>query len=214
MSFGDFVIGAESPTGEDNRAGSGALSKYQFMPATAAALARRTSWGAGLTPDTVKAAVQGDPTGGRAKELYGLYEGDSRAALNRVGLPVDQTSILALHRFGQSGGTSLLQAPANMPVTQWVNSVNWGPGVAADAVIRQNRLDRYNTVGDLRSGFLGAKGQPQSIGDVTAAGGLALPAAQPFAPEAASPRANPALANALLADLFTIPQPRRRPRRG
>ena len=114
MSFADYVASVESPTGEDNRMGSGAFGRFQFMPATAAELARSLPWGAGATPETVKSLVAAVP--GRDKELYDLYEGNSRKALASAGLPVDKGSILAMHRFGQAGGRSVLQADPNMPV--------------------------------------------------------------------------------------------------
>jgi len=203
MTYADFVAGSESPDGRDNAAGSGAFSKYQFMPATAAELARRTPWGAGATPDTVKALVMADPS--RADQLFNLYNAGSKDALARANLPTDNPSMLALHRFGQSGGVSLLQAPGNMPVTQWVNSVNWGPGVAADAVIKQNGLNRYADVSQLRSGFLGAPKEASvaSMYDAPA------PAPAPVQPAPFTrPAINPA-AIAALADAFTPPQQKR-----
>lgn len=202
-NYADFVASVESPTGEDNRMGSGAFSKYQFMPATAAGLAQRTTWGRGLTPANIKAAVMADPS--RADELFRLYNADSSSALTRAGLPANNTSMLALHRFGQGGGTSLLQAPANMAVAEWVKSVNWGPGVAADAVIRQNKLDRYANVGDLRRDFLGSnEAAMPTIADAVASPNVGTP---PLAPAQAAPfqapPQNQALIASLLADAFT-----------
>jgi hypothetical protein len=203
VNYANYVVAAESPTGEDNRLGSGAFSKYQFMPATAASLAQRTAWGRGLTPATVKAAVAADPA--RADELFKLYNADSSGALKSAGLPTDNASMMALHRFGQGGGTSLLKAPGTMSMQDWVNSVNWGPGVAASEVIRQNKLDRFKNVDALRGGFLGgnfasafegaeppAAATPQPFVD---------PAPQPQQQQAGAP--NMLLAQQLLADSFT-----------
>lgn len=206
-SYADFVAGVESPTGEDNRMGSGAFSKYQFMPATAAGLAQRTAWGAGATPANVKSLVMADPS--RADELFKLYNGDSSGALAKAGLPADQTSMLALHRFGQAGGTSLLQAPGQMPVQDWVKSVNWGPGVGADAVIKQNGLAQYANVDDLRRRFLGGgasapKSADPSIAAIVAPQDMPEPAAAPLIeaqPQGVAP-GNMLAAQGLLASAF------------
>lgn len=212
-SYADFVAGVESPTGEDNRMGSGAFSKYQFMPATAAGLAQRTAWGQGVTPANVKAAVMGDPTGGRANELFKLYNADSSGALAKAGLPADQTSMLALHRFGQAGGTSLLQAPGQMPVQDWVKSVNWGPRVGADAVIKQNGLGQYANVDDMRRRFLGGgasapKSADPSIAAIVAPQDMPEPAAAPLIeaqPQGVAP-SNMLAAQDLLASAFAPPK--------
>lgn len=146
------VARAESPDGRDNVAGSGAYSRFQFMPATATAYAARTPWGAGLTPDQVKAAVTADP--GKAVELAKMFTTDNEGVLAKAGLPVNDGTRFATHRFGPAGGVSLLRADANMPVVDWVNSVQWGNGVSPAAVIQQNGLDRYTSVGDLRNRFI------------------------------------------------------------
>lgn len=146
------VRGAESPTGADNRAGSGAYSHFQFMPATAAGLAKRTTWGAGLSPDNLKAIIKADSN--KAQQLADLYTGDSDGALKGAGLEVNDVNRFALHRFGQGGGVSLLRADANMPVADWARSVQWGPGVSHEAVIKQNGLGGYTNVGDLRTRFI------------------------------------------------------------
>lgn len=143
---------AESPTGVDNRMGSGAYSKFQFMPATATAYAQRTAWGRGLTADQVKAAVTADEA--KAVELAKMFTQDNDGALTRAGMPVNAGNRFALHRFGPAGGVSLLRADGAMPVADWVRSVNWGQGVSPDAVIKQNGLGRYFNVGDLRSRFI------------------------------------------------------------
>lgn len=209
MDLGDFIAGVESPTGEDNKAGSGAFSRFQFMPATAVELARKTPWGASATPANVKELVLAAP--GRDRELFDLYTDRSKGALATAGLPVTPHTILATHRFGQSGGVSVLQAPATMPVQQWVNSVNWGPGVAPDAVIRQNRLDRFATVGDLRRGFLGGPQEAPSIGDAVAPTAPAAPAPQPVIQARPDPAAT-MLAESELASVFAAPE-RKRPKR-
>jgi hypothetical protein len=203
VNYDNYVVASESPTGEDNRMGSGAFSRFQFMPATAAELARRTAWGATATPENVKALVMAQP--GRDKELFDAYNANSQGALKSAGLPTDNKSMMALHRFGQGGGTSLLKAPGTMSVSDWVNSVNWGPGIAASEVIRQNKLDRFKNVDALRGGFLGgnfasafegaeppAAATPQPFVD---------PAPQPQQQQAGAP--NMLLAQQLLADAFT-----------
>lgn len=170
------VQAAESPTGVDNRMGSGAYSKFQFMPSTATAYAQRTAWGRGLTPDQVKAAVTGDET--KAGELADMFTQDNEGVLKKAGLPVDNTTRFATHRFGPAGGVSLLRADANMPVADWVRSVTWGNGISPEAVIKQNALDRFTNVGDLRNRF------------ITGQIGTPAPAAAP-APEPAPAPANP-----------------------
>lgn len=148
------VEAAESPDGRDNTAGSGAYSKYQFMPGTAQEYAAKTPWGAGLAPDQVKAAVTSDPA--KARQLAEMYTANSDGALRGAGLPVTDSNRFALHRFGPAGGVSLLRADAGMPVADWVRSIQWGAGVHPDAVMKQNALDKYVNVGDLRSRFTGA----------------------------------------------------------
>jgi hypothetical protein len=204
MNYDNYVVASESPTGEDNRMGSGAFSRFQFMPATAVGLAKRTAWGANATPESIKALVMGTP--GRDKELFDLYNAGSQGALKSAGLPTDNASMMALHRFGQGGGTSLLKAPGTMSVQDWVNSVNWGPGVAASEVIRQNKLDRFNNVDALRRGFLGGN-------FASAFEGAESPTPEPtplFAAPAPPPQQqrhagepNMLLAQQLLADVFT-----------
>lgn len=180
LSYNDFVRSVESPDGRDNAMGSGAFSHYQFMPATAVGLAARTAWGRGMTADQVKAALADPATGkARADELMSLYTGDSRTALQRLGIPASNTALLAMHRFGQGGGASLLQAPGNMPVAQWVRSVNWGPGISADAVIKQNKLDRFGDVNALRNGFLGGNGPAPAGTPATEPSPIAAAFAQP-----------------------------------
>lgn len=214
MNYDNYVVASESPNGEDNRMGSGAFSRYQFMPATAAELARRTAWGATATPENVKALVMAQP--GRDKELFGLYNANSATALKSAGLPTDNPSMMALHRFGQGGGTSLLKAPGTMSVQDWVNSVNWGPGVAASEVIRQNKLDRFGNVDALRRGFLGGnfasafEGAEPPTPEPTPL--FADPAPLPQQQQAGVP--NMLLAQQLLADAFTpTPADRKRGRR-
>lgn len=146
------VQAAESPDGSDNRMGSGAFTKFQFMPATAAGLAARTSWGRGLTPEQLKATLLADE--GKAVELAKMFTQDNDGALTRAGLPANDGNRFALHRFGPAGGVSLLRADGAMPVADWVRSVNWGQGISPDAVIRQNNLGQYFNVGDLRSRFI------------------------------------------------------------
>lgn len=192
------AAGAESPDGRDNDAGSGAFSKFQFMPATAAAYAQRTPWGKGMGPDEVKAAVKANPA--LAKDLMDGYTADSTATLGRAGLPVNNTNLFALHRFGPAGGVSLLNAPAAMPVADWVRSVNWGNGVSPDAVIKQNGLDLYANVDAVRKRFIanqigGAAPAPEAaIAPVAAA----APAAPSF--QAPQPQVNPAALASLFAD--------------
>lgn len=157
MSTDDYlrrVQGAESPTGATNPQ-SGAFGHFQFMPATAAGLAGRTTWGAGLTPDQVKTTIAADP--GKERQLADLYTADSDKALTGAGLPTSDANRYALHAFGPGGGVSLLQAPATMSTADWVRSVNWGQGVSPDAVIKQNGLDRYGTAGDVRDKFITAR---------------------------------------------------------
>ena len=210
MSYNDYVRSVESPDGRDNAMGSGAFGHYQFMPATAAALAARTAWGRGMTGDQVKLALA-DPTTGKARsdELMNLYTSDSRGALQKLGLPANNSSLLAMHRFGQAGGTSLLQAPGNMPVAQWVKSVNWGPGVSAEAVIRQNKLDRWADVDGLRKGFIGGDAgaaAPPVASAFAQAEPPPVPQAAPERPFAAPP---PAFPTTDLAALFTAPAEKR-----
>lgn len=210
MNYDSYVIASESPNGEDNRMGSGAFSKFQFMPATAAELARRTAWGAAATPDTVKSLVMSDPMlrDQRAKELFDLYNARSKTALASSGLPADNKSMMALHRFGQGGGTSLLKAPGTMSVADWINSVNWGPGIAPSEVIRQNRLNRYGNVDELRKGFLGGnfasafEGAESPTPEPTP---LFADPAPPPQPQQAQGQGSPnmLLAQQLLADAFT-----------
>jgi hypothetical protein len=203
VNYDNYVVASESPTGGDNRMGSGAFSRFQFMPATAVGLAKRTAWGANATPESIKALVMGTP--GRDKELFDLYNAGSKNALATSGLPTDNRSMMALHRFGQGGGTSLLKAPGTMSVQDWVNSVNWGPGVAASEVIRQNKLDRFNNVDALRRGFLGGnfasafEGAEPPTPEPTPL--FADPAPQPQQQQAGAP--NMLLAQQLLADSFT-----------
>lgn len=192
------VEGAESPDGRDNAAGSGAYSKFQFMPATAQAYAAKTPWGAGLSPDQVKAAVTGDP--GKARQLAELYTADSDNALRGGGLPVTDPNRFALHRFGPAGGVSLLRADAGMPVADWVRSVQWGQGISPDAVIKQNGLDRYVNVGDLRSRFIGSPMHGAAAAP-TAAHAAQIEMLMPATPVAA-PAAAPDGAGLGLADLF------------
>jgi hypothetical protein len=208
MDYTNYVIASESPNGEDNRMGSGAFSRFQFMPATAVELARRTAWGSGATPENVKSLVMAQP--GRDKELFGLYNANSQGALKSAGLPATNPNMMAMHRFGQGGGTSLLKAPGTMSVQDWVRSINWGPGIAASEVIRQNRLDRFKNVDALRHGFLG--------GNFASA----FEGAEPPTPESTPLFADPApsgprsgrdpdqaanmlLAQSMLADVFTQP---------
>lgn len=192
-SYADFVTSVESPDGRDNAAGSGAFSKYQFMPATAAEFARKTPWGADATPANVRALVMADPT--RADQIFSLYNARSKDALATAGMPTDNTSMLALHRFGQGGGTSLLRASGAMPVADWVKSVNWGPGIAPEAVMRQNGLGRYANVADLRNGFLGG---PREAPVATAFEAPAPAAPEPAAPLQQAPQAlDPATALSL-----------------
>jgi hypothetical protein len=211
VNYDNYVVASESPTGEDNRMGSGAFGRFQFMPATAVELARRMPWGATATPENVKALVMAQP--GRDKELFDAYNARSKNALTGAGLPTDNKSMMALHRFGQGGGTSLLKAPGTMSVQDWVNSVNWGPGVAASEVIRQNKLDRFNNVDSLRKGFLG--GSFASAFEGAEPPPAATP--QPFVDPAPLPQQQQAgvpnmlLAQQLLADAFT-PEPTDRKR--
>jgi hypothetical protein len=201
------LIAAESPDGRDNAAGSGAYSKFQFMPDTAHALAQGTPWGKGLNPDQVKAAVTSDPQ--KAFQLADLYGQNSTKAITAAGLPDDDKTRFAMHRFGQAGGTSLLRADANMPVADWARSVTWGNGVSPDAVISQNRLDRYSNVGDLRNRFIGAPmGAPQSVVRLPPGGAQPAPQAAPAMPpiQAALMPQEPKIDPSALAGLFTQPQ--------
>lgn len=213
MNYDNYVVASESPNGEDNRMGSGAFGRFQFMPATAADLARRMPWGTTATPENVKALVMAQP--GRDKQLFDAYNARSKSALASSGLPTDNASMMALHRFGQGGGTSLLKAPGTMSVHDWVNSVNWGPGVAASEVIRQNKLDRFGNVDALRRGFLGGnfasafEGAEPPRPEPTPL--FADPAPQPPQQQQAG-GANMLLAQQLLADAFT-PTPVERKRK-
>jgi hypothetical protein len=214
MSYENYVVASESPNGEDNRMGSGAFGRFQFMPATAVELARRTPWGAEATPENVKSLVLAEP--GRDKQLFDLYNARSKDALATSGLPTDNPSMMALHRFGQGGGTSLLKAPGTMSVNDWVNSVNWGPGVAASEVIRQNNLGRYGNVDALRRGFLGGNFASAFEGAEPPQPAAAQPFVDPAPPQqAAGPSAaSVMLAQQELADAFTpAPTDRKRPRR-
>lgn len=218
MNYEAYNIASESPNGEDNRMGSGAFSKHQFMPATAAELARRMPWGADATPANVKSLVMGDPLqrDARLKQLFDLYNANSQGALNSAGLPATNPNMMALHRFGQGGGTSLLKAPGTMSVADWVKSVNWGPGVAPAAVIRQNKLDRFRDVDALRRGFLGGN-------FASAFEGAEPPQPEPtpplFVDPAPSQPEQPSVTNmlaaqSLLADAFMPrPEERRKTRR-
>lgn len=205
------VQAAESPTGVDNRMGSGAYSKFQFMPATATAYAQRTPWGRGLTADQVKAAVTADEA--KAVELAKMFTQDNDGALTRAGMPVNANNRFALHRFGPAGGVSLLRADGAMPVADWVRSVNWGQGISPDAVIKQNGLGRYFNVGDLRSRFIngqiGGAIEPQTPQPETIA--PTLPATPvPAAPlQTAFIPPMPPLADAL-GRLFTNEEPKRK----
>lgn len=205
------VQAAESPTGVDNRMGSGAYSKFQFMPATATAYAQRTPWGRGLTADQVKAAVASDEI--KAAELAKMFTQDNEGVLARAGMPVNAGNRFALHRFGPAGGMSLLRADGAMPVADWVRSVNWGQGVSPDAVIRQNGLGRYFNVGDLRNRFINGQigGVVQNPGTSPVTSEESLPATPaPTAPiQTAFIPPMPSLTDAL-GRLFTNEEPKRK----
>ena len=209
MTYDLLLAKNESPTGEDNTMGSGAFSRFQFMPATAVELARKTAWGAGATPENIKQMVIGTP--GRDKELLDLYNARSKAALSGAGLPATNATMLALHRFGQAGGTSLLKANPAMSVTDWVNSVNWGPGVAASEVIRQNRLDRWGNVGDMRRGFIGTSEAPVDLAEAIPQGRPAPTQAEPpLFVEPAKAALDPATALSLAAAFNPVPVDRKK----
>lgn len=193
------VEGAESPTGVDNTAGSGAYSRFQFMPDTANAYAGKLPWGQGLAPDAIKAAITSDPA--KARQVAELYTADSDTALRGSGLPVTDSNRFALHRFGPAGGVSLLNAKADTPVADWVRSVQWGNGISPDAVIKQNGLDKFVNVGDLRSRFIG---QPMhgSASNPTPAHVAGVEAMVPATPIA--PAAGPAMAQGGALDLSSL----------
>lgn len=180
-SYPDRVSATESPNGATNPQ-SGAFGFFQFMPRTAIALAKQTQWGASLPPDQIVAAVKADPA--KQRELMELYTRQSDATLTQAGMPVNDVTRFALHAFGPAGGVSLLKAPDNMPVAQWVKSVDWGEATPQQ-VIAQNNLGKYQTVGQLKQDFIARRiggGQPQPP---AAAPPSAPPVAQP--PQAAPP---------------------------
>lgn len=171
------VQAVESPNGATNPQ-SGAAGFYQFMPKTAHGLAQQTQWGRGLSQDQVLAAIQAD----RAKqdELMKLYTAQSDSTLTGAGLPANDANRYALHWFGPGGGPSLLRADPAMPTADWVRSVRWD-GASPDAVISQNRLDRFKTVGELRAHI------EKSMGGAPQAAAAAPPAAPQMAPGTPTP---------------------------
>ncbi len=172
-SYDDRVSRTESPNGATNPQ-SGATGYFQIMPRTAVALAKATDWGASLQPDQIIAALKTDPA--KQRDLMQRYTAQSDATLTQAGIPVNDVTRFALHAFGPSGGVSLLKAPDNMPVSQWVQSVQWGDATPQQ-VIDQNGLAKYQTVGQLKQDFIARR-----IG-----GGQAAPGAQPAPPVAAPP---------------------------
>jgi hypothetical protein len=174
---------AESPDGRSNMAGSGAAGYFQFMPKTAGAIARRTSWGKDMTDEQAIAAIQEEvrslpkgQIGPKQREMEGIYTADSNAALKKAGLPINDATRYALHAFGVGGGVSLLKADPGMKIGDWVKTVQWG--VSPDLVLKQNALDPNKTVGDLQAD-LGRRIGGGSGGTLPAAGG---------APAGAAPR--------------------------
>lgn len=164
-NYPDRIQATESPNGATNPQ-SGASGFYQFMPDTAHGLAQRTAWGRGLSRDQVMQIIRDEAAAGRKdkqQELLGLYNQASDAALQQAGIPANDVTRFALHAFGPAGGVSLLRAPDNMPVAEWVRSVNWGRATPEE-VVAQNNLGKYQTVGQLRQDFIARRiggGQPQ-----------------------------------------------------
>lgn len=185
-SYPDRASGTESPNGATNPQ-TGAIGFFQFMPRTAIGLAKQTDWGASLTPDQIVTALKTDPA--KQRDLMQRYTAISDATLTQAGMPVNDVNRFALHAFGPSGGMALLRAPDNMPMAQWVRSVNWGEATP-DQVVAQNGLAKYQTVGQLKQDFIarriGGGGQPPVApqGAPQAPPAAALP---PQAPTAAPP---------------------------
>ena len=160
------VRAVESPDGRSNPQ-SGAAGIYQFMPETAQSLAQRTAWGKGMTGDQVLAAINDEVRAGgsspKQDELMRLYTATSDGVLRAGGFDTTDANRYALHFFGPGGGPSLLRADPNMPVDQWVRSVNWGRA-SPDAVISQNNLTRFKTVGELRDHIAKSMGGATPVG--------------------------------------------------
>lgn len=154
-NYPDRIQATESPNGATNPQ-SGASGFYQFMPKTAHGLAQQTAWGRGLSVDQVMQVIREEAAVGRKdkqQELLALYNRASDTALQQAGIPANDVTRFALHAFGPAGGVSLLRAPDNMPVADWVRSVNWD-GASPEQVIAQNNLGKYQTVGQVKQDFI------------------------------------------------------------
>lgn len=166
-SYDQRVSATESPFGATNPR-SGAVGYFQLMPDTIVGLAQRTQWGQGVPPAQLVEMVKADP--GKQRQLMALYTQQSDATLTQAGIPVNDVTRFALHAFGPAGGVSLIKAPDNMPVAQWVQSVDWGRA-SPQQVIAQNGLEKYQTVGQLKRDFIarriGGGAAPQAAPGVT-----------------------------------------------
>lgn len=149
-SYDQRVSATESPFGATNSR-SGAVGYFQLMPDTIVDLAQRTQWGQGVPPAQLVEMVKADP--GKQRQLMTLYTQQSDATLTQAGIPVNDVTRFALHAFGPAGGVSLIKAPDNMPISQWVQSVDWGRA-SPQQVIAQNGLEKYQTVGQLKRDFI------------------------------------------------------------